>query len=210
MAAANAQGAVIDIRGAAGLLRNAGAGLDVIKAVFKTATSAISWIPALGALVRIDHPPRMGKTWIRAARLKGWSIVPICGAMSMLTGTVTWRGRIGKTVKRCGLGKPWLTEQPPARPDLRVRLLLFRGHSELPFFLAFCFVSFLLHQPLFAESPIEASSLAEPAKMDVALFGSGRLRRAPTASCGPNTRGVEFFQRRILFARRLDRCHGIG
>jgi hypothetical protein len=71
MAAANAQGAVIDIRGAAGLLRNAGAGLDVIKAVFKTATSATCWIPALGALVRIDHPRRTEKTWIQAARLKG-------------------------------------------------------------------------------------------------------------------------------------------
>jgi hypothetical protein len=40
MAAANTHGAFHEIRGATGSLRNAGGGLDFIKAVFKTLTSA--------------------------------------------------------------------------------------------------------------------------------------------------------------------------
>src|SRR5262249_60083814 len=53
------QGTFVAVGGAAGALRKVGEGFDVLKAVFKTATSAARWIPTLGVLMgRIRCAPR--------------------------------------------------------------------------------------------------------------------------------------------------------
>jgi hypothetical protein len=77
MAAANTHGALIEIRGATGPSRNIGEGFDAIKAVFKTATSATSWIPAFEALVRIGRTRKTRKVRIRVVRFDGPSIFSI-------------------------------------------------------------------------------------------------------------------------------------